>query len=66
MSPSKVLHSPYNKLVKKSGARMLYNDVLRNPDLPIFKKNGENKELEEIVTDWLSREGSRAVQEAAP
>ncbi|EKX44618.1 hydroxymethylglutaryl-CoA synthase [Guillardia theta CCMP2712] len=40
---SVVLHSPYNKLVKKSGARMLYNDFLRNPDLPIFKKNGEKR-----------------------
>eukprot|EP00286_Rhodomonas_abbreviata_P009951 CAMPEP_0181317862 /NCGR_PEP_ID=MMETSP1101-20121128/16696_1 /TAXON_ID=46948 /ORGANISM="Rhodomonas abbreviata, Strain Caron Lab Isolate" /LENGTH=522 /DNA_ID=CAMNT_0023425287 /DNA_START=31 /DNA_END=1596 /DNA_ORIENTATION=- len=34
-----VLHSPYNKLVKKSGARMLYNDFHRDKDLPIFKKN---------------------------
>uniref|UniRef100_A0A7S0DYV6 Hydroxymethylglutaryl-CoA synthase n=1 Tax=Hanusia phi TaxID=3032 RepID=A0A7S0DYV6_9CRYP len=41
---SVVLHSPYNKLVKKSGARMLYNDFLRNPDLPIFKKH--EKDLE--------------------
>jgi hydroxymethylglutaryl-CoA synthase len=31
-----VLHSPYNKLVKKSGARLLYNDWLRNPDAPEF------------------------------
>jgi hypothetical protein len=34
-----VLHSPYNKLVKKSGARMLYNDFIKNPELPVFKKN---------------------------
>jgi len=31
-----ILHSPYNKLVKKSGARMLYNDFVRYPELPIF------------------------------
>jgi len=35
-----VFHSPYNKLIKKSGARMLYNDWLRNSNLPIFKKSG--------------------------
>ena len=34
-----VLHSPYNKLVKKSGARMLYNDFIKNPDLPVFRKH---------------------------
>ncbi|KAJ1493811.1 hydroxymethylglutaryl-coenzyme A synthase C terminal-domain-containing protein, partial [Baffinella frigidus] len=34
-----VFHSPYNKLIKKSGARMLYNDWLRNSKLPIFKKS---------------------------
>jgi len=32
-----ILHSPYNKLVKKSGARMLYNDFIRYPELPIFQ-----------------------------
>jgi hydroxymethylglutaryl-CoA synthase len=32
-----ILHSPYNKLVKKSGARMLYNDFVRYPELPIFQ-----------------------------
>jgi len=31
-----VLHSPYNKLVKKSGARLLYNDWVRNPDAEKF------------------------------
>merc|ERR1711907_594636 len=34
-----ILHSPYNKLVKKSGARMLYNDFLRFPQLPIFQSD---------------------------
>lgn len=34
-----VLHSPYNKLVKKSGARMMYNDFIRDHNLPLFKKN---------------------------
>lgn len=31
-----VFHSPYNKLVKKSGARMLLNDYVRNPNAEIF------------------------------
>ena len=30
-----VFHSPYNKLVKKSGARMLYNDFLRGTYDPV-------------------------------
>jgi hydroxymethylglutaryl-CoA synthase len=34
-----VLHSPYNKLVKKSGARMMYNDFIRDHNLPLFKKH---------------------------
>jgi len=38
-----VFHSPYNKLIKKSGARMLYNDWIRNSNLPIFKKSGNLK-----------------------
>ena len=61
-----VLHSPYNKLVKKSGARMLYNDFLKNPDLPVFKKHDadlskfkallpedtyENKEVEKTFVE---------------
>mmetsp|Transcript_30176 Transcript_30176/g.79788 ORF Transcript_30176/g.79788 Transcript_30176/m.79788 type:complete len:478 (+) Transcript_30176:322-1755(+) len=61
-----VLHSPYNKLVKKSGARMLYNDFVRYPDLPIFKghektleafakllpeKTYENRDLEKVFTE---------------
>ena len=37
-----VLHSPYNKLVKKSGARMVYNDFIRDHNLPMFKKDSEN------------------------
>ena len=37
-----VFHSPYNKLIKKSGARMLYNDWIRDPQLPIFKKAAES------------------------
>lgn len=31
-----IFHSPYNKLVKKSGARMLLNDFHRYPSLPVF------------------------------
>lgn len=36
-----VLHSPYNKLVKKSGARMLYNDFHRDNNMPLFKKHAD-------------------------
>eukprot|EP01133_Synstelium_polycarpum_P000193 gene193-231_t len=32
-----IFHSPYNKLVQKSFARMLYNDFLKNPGLEKFK-----------------------------
>mmetsp|Transcript_21931 Transcript_21931/g.53994 ORF Transcript_21931/g.53994 Transcript_21931/m.53994 type:complete len:527 (+) Transcript_21931:86-1666(+) len=61
-----VLHSPYNKLVKKSGARMLYNDYLRDHNMPLFKKNEatlskfkslmpedtyDNRELEKAFTE---------------
>eukprot|EP00285_Hemiselmis_virescens_P017387 CAMPEP_0173392420 /NCGR_PEP_ID=MMETSP1356-20130122/19527_1 /TAXON_ID=77927 ORGANISM="Hemiselmis virescens, Strain PCC157" /NCGR_SAMPLE_ID=MMETSP1356 /ASSEMBLY_ACC=CAM_ASM_000847 /LENGTH=492 /DNA_ID=CAMNT_0014350211 /DNA_START=73 /DNA_END=1547 /DNA_ORIENTATION=- len=41
-----VLHSPYNKLVKKSGARMVYNDFIRDHNLPIFKK--QEKDLQKF------------------
>lgn len=39
-----IFHSPYNKLVKKSGARMLLNDFTRYPDLPVFTEAGEGEE----------------------
>jgi len=32
-----VFHSPYNGLVRKSVGRLVFNDFLRNPDLPEFK-----------------------------
>jgi len=44
-------HSPFNKLVQKSFARLLYNDFLDNPDAPEFmdvqhlKKCSIRKEL---------------------
>lgn len=40
-----VFHSPYNKLVKKSGARMLYNDFLRGTYDPPEASSKEESEL---------------------
>ena len=37
-----IFHSPYNKLVKKSGARMLLNDYQRDPNLAVFQSDKEN------------------------
>jgi len=42
-----ILHSPYNKLVKKSGARLLYNDFRRYPALPEFAlDDAKNSDLD--------------------
>eukprot|EP00658_Telonema_sp_P-2_P027867 TRINITY_DN21458_c0_g1_i2.p1 TRINITY_DN21458_c0_g1~~TRINITY_DN21458_c0_g1_i2.p1 ORF type:complete len:308 (+),score=82.09 TRINITY_DN21458_c0_g1_i2:279-1202(+) len=43
-----ILHSPYNKLVKKSGARMLYNDFVRYPELPIFQGEEHGAVLDKL------------------
>merc|ERR1712166_270462 len=43
-----ILHSPYNRLVKKSGARMLYNDFVRYPELPIFQAEEYRQTLSNI------------------
>lgn len=32
-----IFHSPYNGLVRKSVGRLMFNDFLRNPDLPEFQ-----------------------------
>jgi len=32
-----IFHSPYNKLVKRAIARLLFNEFLQNPDDPTFK-----------------------------
>jgi hydroxymethylglutaryl-CoA synthase len=42
-----IFHSPYNKLVKKSGARMVLNDYVRDQQLDVFKQ--EEDEIASIV-----------------
>eukprot|EP00121_Abeoforma_whisleri_P010118 Awhi_evm1s9322 len=47
-------HSPFTKLVKKSFARILFNDFLNNPSAPQFseiKEQMENKTREETYFD---------------
>lgn len=51
-----IFHSPYNKLVKKSGARMLLNDYIRNPDLDIFKD-------EKAVESGVSQADGKALED---
>lgn len=55
-----IFHSPYNKLVKKSGARMLLNDYTRDSSLPVFQDENaiesgvsaaEGKALEDTYYD---------------
>jgi len=38
-------HSPYNKLVQKSFARILYNDYLRNRENPLFTDLSQFKDI---------------------
>jgi len=57
-----VLHSPYNKLVKKSGARMLYNDFQRYPEMPIFNDPEHVATLSELK--GLPQEKSYAGKDA--
>jgi len=40
-----VFHSPFNKLVQKSLARLYYNDFLTAPDAPVFSEAQEFKAL---------------------
>lgn len=40
-----VFHAPYNKLVQKSLARLVYNDMLREPQNPKYEKVSKFKEL---------------------
>ena len=42
-----IFHSPYNKLVKKSGARMLLNDYQRDPTLAVFQDDQEGAAADE-------------------
>jgi len=45
-----VFHSPFNKLVQKSFARMMYNDFLENPTDPQFREAVEFKDLPREAT----------------
>jgi hydroxymethylglutaryl-CoA synthase len=40
-----VFHAPYNKLVQKSLARLVYNDMLRDPENPRYAPIAKFKEL---------------------
>eukprot|EP01126_Amoeba_proteus_P037114 TRINITY_DN3809_c0_g1_i7.p1 TRINITY_DN3809_c0_g1~~TRINITY_DN3809_c0_g1_i7.p1 ORF type:complete len:283 (-),score=38.58 TRINITY_DN3809_c0_g1_i7:248-1096(-) len=49
-----LFHSPYNKLVQQSLARLLFNDFLDNPTHPIFANvatKHQNKKREETYND---------------
>lgn len=60
-----VFHSPYNKLVAKSGARMLYNDFMRGTYVP-KTTTGEEKEFFETAKaqDPATTYSDRALEKA--
>jgi hydroxymethylglutaryl-CoA synthase len=51
-----IFHSPYNKLVKKSGARMLLNDYQRDSTLAVFDETGDDVEGSVRVADGKALE----------
>ncbi|XP_068669773.1 hydroxymethylglutaryl-CoA synthase-like [Aristolochia californica] len=62
-----VFHSPYNKLVQKSFARLYFNDFLRNAS-PVEKDAAEKLEMFRTLTgdeSYQSRDLEKASQQAA-
>jgi len=60
-----VFHAPYNKLVQKSLARMVYNDMLRDPTNPKYQSIAKFKELGLGEKSYSNPEMEKAVAEFA-
>jgi len=56
-----ICHSPYNKLVQKSGARMVFNDFRRNPGMPVFQNPDVAPALAEVQSLPIEKSYSHKV-----